>query len=199
MYARVNTIRNATDIDGGVKYERGVLSELRSQRGYRGLSISGDRASGTASILSMWETKDDLANSETTAGKMRHHILGVMGGDVTVEVFEQLAEAVGDPPPAEGCMLRVRQLQMDPATVEDNLAFFRTMILPTIQRSPGFRAVRNLLDRSTGRGAVGTVWTDVESLRAADASFEERRATVEARGVQFGEFTVAEVLLIDMP
>ena len=44
-------------------------------------------------------------------------------------------------------------------------------LLPTLamKAQPGFVAVRNMIDRSTGEGAVGSVWADEESMRAAEA------------------------------
>jgi hypothetical protein len=60
--------------------------------------------------------------------------------------------------------------------------------------SPGFLAVRNLMNRTTGEGRVGTVWADEASLKAQLAQTEQRRSRASERGVTFGQDRIAEVL-----
>lgn len=60
--------------------------------------------------------------------------------------------------------------------------------------TPGFQSLRHLINRSSGEGAVGTVWADDESLQAATAKADQRRAMVESRGVEFGDVSTPEVL-----
>jgi heme-degrading monooxygenase HmoA len=188
MHVRISTVTGATDIDAGVKFlgEKAV-PELQQQRGFRGLTASGDRASGTVSVLSIWETEDDLNASESAAGKVRNEALGVFGGDVTVQRMEQVVVDTGDTPPAVGCPLRILPIKMDPARVDENIGYFKSEILPRLKATPGFRGVRNMIDRATGEGAVGTIWADEASMKAADAEREQRRSEAESRGVEFGE------------
>ena len=188
MYVRLSTIKGATDIDAGIRFlGEKVVPELQQQRGFRGVTASADRPGGIVGVVSLWDTEQDMAASESVATKVRQEALGVIGGDVTVETFEQVVADIGDPPPAVGCCLRVIRTKMDPARIDDNIEFFRSEIVPRIKATPGFRGVRNLIDRASGHGVVGTLWEDEESMKAADAAAELRRQEAASRGVEFGE------------
>jgi hypothetical protein len=68
---------------------------------------------------------------------------------------------------------------------------------PAITGSPGFRAVRNLIDRTTGRGLTAIIVSDEDALRAAEVGFQARREKGAAHGIRFGEITHREVVLVD--
>jgi hypothetical protein len=63
----------------------------------------------------------------------------MIGGDQTVKTFEQVVGEIGNPPPAEGCLVRFVSFQMDPARVDENVTFFNGEVLPTSKGSPAFR------------------------------------------------------------
>lgn len=195
MYVRISTIKGATDIDAGIRVlEEKVVPELQQQRGFRGVTASADRAGGIVAVVSLWDTEQDMAASESAATKVRQEAVGVIGGDVTVETFEQVVADIGDPPPAVGCCLRVIRVKMDPARINDNIEFFRSEIVPRMKATPGFRGVRNLIDRASGHGVVGTLWNDEASMKAADAAAEQRRQEAASRGVEFGEMSTRVLL-----
>ena len=190
MYVRISTIKGATDIDAGIRFlEEKVVPELQQQRGFRGVTASADRAGGIVGVVSLWDTEQDMTASERAATKVRQEALGVIGGDVSVETFEQVAADIADPPPAVGCCLRLIRTAMDPARIDDNIEFFKSEIVPRMKATPGFRGVRNLIDRASGHGVVGTLWSDEESMKAADAAAELRRKEAASRGVEFGEMS----------
>jgi len=200
MHVRVTTINGAAHIDEGVAFVKDqVVPEVRQQKGYRGLTVSGDRSGGIVGVLSLWENEQDMNASESTASKLRPQAAGIFGGEVSVATYEQMAAEVGDTPPGPGSALRIIQVKMDPAQVDDNVAFFKAEVLPQIKATPGFRGVRNLINRATGEGAVGTVWADQASLQAAMAEAQKRMQQAEARGIEFGESSVREVLFSDLP
>ena len=195
MYARITIVNGATDIDGGIQYMRKeVIPALRQQKGYRGLSVSGDRASGTVNILAQWESQADMDASESAIDKIREEAVRVIGGTFTVERYEQLVFEVQPPGPTVGAKLHIREITMDPAKIDDNLAFFQQVVVPELKASPGLLAVRNLMNRTTGDGRVGTTWTDDASMEAQLAQTEQRSARAAERGVIFGSDRFAEVL-----
>lgn len=196
MQARISTVTGATDIDAGITFLREqVVPQLQQQKGFRGLSASGDRAAGVVTVLSLWETEADLDASESAADKARGDALRVLGGEVSVERYEQGVMELGDTPPGLGTKLHIRHIRMDPGRIDDNTDFFRETVVPEMKSSPGFRGVRHLIDRKTGEGRVGTLWADDESLAAALAASEQRRGRAADRGVEFGDEQVLEVLL----
>src|SRR5580704_16218290 len=166
MYTRILTFTGAKDIDGGVSYLRDTaLPILRSQVGFRGVTASADRSGGVFGILSVWESEAARASSESALGKTRQSATEIVGGQLAVENFEEVASVVSRPP-APGCHLIVGRVSMDPASVDDNVTFFKTEAAPQISAQPGFCALRNMIDRATGRGIVGTVWESREALDA---------------------------------
>ena len=195
MYARLSTITGASDIDGGIAFLRDqAVPQLQQQKGFRGLSASGDRKAGVVTVLSVWETEADLDASESAADKTRGDALRVIGGEVSVERFEQTVWERSETAPEPGAKLHIRHISMDPSRVDENLEFFRQTVVPEMKATPGFRGVRQLINRSTGEGRVGSVWADEEALSAALANAEQRRARASDRGVRFGEDQVLEVL-----
>lgn len=90
MHVRITTITGASDIDGGLAVLRDqVVPQLQQQQGFGGLSAAGDRAGGVVTVLSLWDTQADLEASESAANKARDDVARVIGGDVSVERYEQ--------------------------------------------------------------------------------------------------------------
>lgn len=197
MHVRISTITGASDIDGGLSLLRDqVVAQLHQQKGFRGLSASGDRAGGVVTILSVWDSEADLEASESAADKARDDVARVIGGEVSVERYEQTVWEVGDTRPGPGAKLHIRHIKIDPERIDDDLEFFRHTVVPEMKVRPGFLAVRHLIDRSSGEGRVGSVWADQDSLIASLAQSQQRRALAKDRGIEFGEDRVLEVLLI---
>ena len=100
MHPRASTVTRATDIDAGVAHIRDeVEPQLLQQKGFRGISVSADRSDGLVIVLSLWETEADLEASESAAAKVRADALSVVGGEVSVDRYEQLLwETLGEGP-----------------------------------------------------------------------------------------------------
>ena len=198
MYTRMLTFKGATDIDGGVTYLRQeALPILKAQHGYRGVSASGNRSTKVLGILSLWETEADRAASDSALGKARAEALKVVGGNLTVENLEEVVVEIAKPITA-GLPLAITRVSMDPAKVDENVAFFKSDVLPFFTSQPGFCALRNMLDRATGKGAVGSVWESQGALDAFIAQQPERRKIAEGRGVSFDEQETREILFADI-
>ncbi|HET7309815.1 MAG TPA: hypothetical protein VFJ17_00655 [Mycobacteriales bacterium] len=195
MFTRVVQFAGAKDIDAGVAFVRDtVIPVLRQQNGFRGATASADRSGGVFGVLTLWETEADRDASESALLKVREEGAKVIGGQMSVETFEEMVlEAVA--PPKEGASLLIRRVSMDPAKIDENLAFFKETVLPQIKESPGFIGARNMINRSTGDGIVGTVWADAASMDAAAEAAKQRQGQAEGR-VSFGEQSKREVLFI---
>jgi len=122
----------------------------------------------------------------------------VIGGEMKIEKYELLVSEVGEEPPRPGSALMVTRISMDPGMVDENLEFFRSDVVPRIKASEGFRALRNMMDRATGEGIVGTAWSDQEALNRAAADAQARRDEATARGVRIGERSMREIVLVDL-
>jgi heme-degrading monooxygenase HmoA len=196
MHARLTTVTGATKIDDGVAYLRdSVLPQVQQQKGFQGLTASADRSTGLVLVLALWESEADLDASESVADKARSQSLKVLGGQAKVDRFEQTVWEVGAVRPQPGAKLHVRPIKMDPSRVDENLIFFKETVLPEIKETPGFMSVRQLTNRKSGEGRVGTIWADAASLETAQAKSEERRPMAAGQGVEFGEDMVLELVL----
>jgi hypothetical protein len=198
MHTRVLTFTGAKNIDGGVDFLRQkVVPVLNEQKGYRGVTASADRSGGVLGILTLWETESDREASESALAKARQEGLDIIGGELTVETFEQLLAEVDDPP-GPGSALMVTRISMDPATVDENFAFFKSDVLPRMKANAGFQSVRNMINRKTGHGLVGTVWANQDAMKTAAADALSRRPEGIARGVSFGDASYREILFSDL-
>jgi heme-degrading monooxygenase HmoA len=196
MYARIVQSAAATDIDGGVAFVRDTVVPLaREQHGYRGLAVSADRAATLFGVVSLWTERADLEASDSAMAKVRAEGQQIIGGELTVEAFEEVVFEVTQPPTV-GTSLLVRRLTMDPAMVDDNIAFFRDTILPQIKATSGFRGVRQLVNRETGSAIVATLWDDAAAMDQAAVEAQARQAQAAGR-VRFGDQTRREILFID--
>jgi len=198
MHVRVNTATGASDIDGAIRFvEETVLPEVREHKGFAGLTVSGNRSTGDLSVLTIWETEADRDASEGLSEKVRTEAVEKFGGQMRVERYEQALFETGDVPPGPGAKLHIREVRMNPADVDENLAFFRESVVPDMKSTPGFLGVRQLIDRKTGEGRVGSVWADEASLTAQLEKSEQRRAAAATeRRVEFGDDSIADVLFI---
>jgi heme-degrading monooxygenase HmoA len=198
MHTRVLTFTGAKNIDDGVAFVRDTaVPVLQEQKGYRGVTASADRDGGVLGVLSMWETEADRDASFGPLAELRQQGLDVVGGELTVESFEQLVEEMASPPTV-GSALMVTHISMDPSKVDENLAFFKSEIVPRISAAPGFLALRNMIDRKTGRGIVGSAWADRDAMKNAAAQAQARRDEGRARGVSFDEDSYREIVFADM-
>jgi hypothetical protein len=199
MFIRMATWADATNIDGGIEYLKGTaLPVFHQQKGYRGLSSSVDRSGGTISVLSLWDSEGDRDASEGSMDKARNDASAIIGGTMSVERLEQMVLEVVTPP-SVGSALMVTPFSMDPANIDDNIAFFKSEIVPPIKSAPGFCAVRNMIVRSTGTGYTGTTWADRAALDAQAEGAADRREIARRRGITFGEIGIREIVLIDTP
>jgi heme-degrading monooxygenase HmoA len=195
MHVRVSTSTGTANIDEAVQIvKERILPAVREQRGFVTLSASGDRSTGRFTVMTVWETAADRDASEGLAEKLRSEGMETLGGEMHVERFEQVVFERGEIPPGPAAKLHIREVKMDPATVDDNLIFFKETVVPDMKAMPGFIGVRSLIDRKTGEGRVGSVWADEESLKRQLEKSAQRRAMAGERGIEFGDDYVSDIL-----
>ncbi len=198
MYARVITLSGVKDVDAFVTSLQETAAEaLRSQRGYKGLTVSADRSGGVVGTLTLWESEADRDASDSALAKVREEVARQFAANMQVDTFEvRVAQMSGKPD--VGSPLMVTRISMDPAKVDENLEQFQREIVPQITAAPGFRSLRNMINPQTGEGIVGTVWEDEQTMRAAAEAAMTRRSDAESRGVNFGETSYREIVFFDM-
>lgn len=201
MYARLVTWNNAKNIDNGVAYLREkVMPTISGLKGFRGVTASADLAGDDLSVVTLWESEGDRDASLAPLSQAREEATEIIQGDITLESFEQLVAELGLTSPIAGSWLQARSLSMEPEKIEQNLIDFRANVLPHIKSNPGFQSVRVLMDRTTGIGRVGTVWSDEASMMKDSADAGVRLKAVSARNVNvtLGEPGFRRVLLANI-
>jgi hypothetical protein len=194
MHARLVTITGA-DVNGAAKFlEERVAPVASQQKGFRQLAAAGDRSRGVLTALTVWESRADLDASESVFAKARQEGLDTFGGQLTVEIFEQVAWQTGATPPQPGSLLQTVAYKIDPARIDEQVAWFTSEVLPAIMATPGVRGARNMVNRDTGEGRVGVVYSDRASLDAAAANRAKRMAAARTRGMEFADDDVLDVL-----
>ena len=198
MYTRLLTFKEASDIDGGATYLREeVLPILASQPGYRGVTASANRSANVFGVLSIWETEQDRATSDSALGNARQGALEIVGGNLSVENLEVVAAGAVRPITAE-CKLLITRLGMDPAKVDEIVTFFSSDVFPVFKAQPGFCGLHNMVDRAAGKAVVGSAWESQEAIDAYLTIQPERRRIAESRGVRFEEQETRDILLTAM-
>ncbi len=193
MFARLLFV-TGVHVAAAVPFLEERASVIAAQRGFRQLAASGDRSAGKLNIISVWDSMDDLEASDAVLANLRQEGLGAFGGQMAVRVFEQVAFGVGETPPQPPCILRLITYLADSSRVDENISWFRNELLPTMMATPGIRAVRNLIDRQTGEGRVGTEYSDQATMELAEPARTRRMTAARDRGIEFGEESILEVL-----
>jgi heme-degrading monooxygenase HmoA len=199
MYVRLLNFSGVKDIDGGVSFLREqAVPVVRQQKGFRGMTASVDRSAGVVGVLSLWESPEDREASFGALATLRQQGEGVMAAPEVENYEETVMEAAT--PPRPGVSLMVTRISMDPTRVDDNVAQFKSEVVPQMKEQPGFQAVRQLINRETGQGAVGTVWADQMSMQKwAKEARARRDEAAKTRGITFSEPSFREVVLVELP
>ncbi len=198
MFTRLVTISDAKDIDAGIDFVRNTVTPLlHQQKGFRGTTASADRAGGVLGVLTLWDTAEDRDASESALLKVREEAAKLIGGTLSVELFEQVLVEMIAGPPSIGSSLLVTRVSMDPAKVDQNIEYFTREVLPLIKATPGLLAVRYLVNRETGEALVGTAWADVGSCRVAAQAAEKRQLSGDLP-VIIRERSQREIAFVDL-
>jgi hypothetical protein len=95
VHASVTTVRGAGDDVGEVARlaAESMLSWLREFDGYRGLVVLADAETGTARILTLWESLEALERSSRGRTQVRESMVAAAGAEIeSVERYELVLE-----------------------------------------------------------------------------------------------------------
>jgi heme-degrading monooxygenase HmoA len=195
MHARVTTFRGASDIETVLTFLRDhAMPQMQQQQGFRGLSAAGDRAGGVLRVLSRWDNLANLEASEEVAERLRGDAAGLVGGEIDIERYEQAVWKATAARATPGAVLHVLNITIDSNRIDGDIDFLRQTLGADIGDQPGFLSVGHLINRTTGGGAVSSVWEDQDSLAASLTQSAGRDAMARDRGIELGAPRVLEVL-----
>ncbi|MCI3271123.1 hypothetical protein [Streptomyces cylindrosporus] len=154
-------------IDSAVRALNAQGRDLLEERpGYRGAGIFVDRELGKLLAVSWWETEEARRNSDEVMRERRGSLLEPFAATTAVDNYEVL---VFHPvrQPAAGGGLRLTRLEFDPMDADLLADTFRATVVPRIETLAGLARTSLLVDRERGRGLVGALFTDHQSLAAS--------------------------------
>jgi heme-degrading monooxygenase HmoA len=98
MFARVTTLQGPSDrVDEGTKaVQEQVIPAARQMKGFKGMLALADHVTGKMIGITLWETEDDLRQSDEAANRLRSDTADAGGaGIVSVEKFEVVVDETG--------------------------------------------------------------------------------------------------------
>ena len=96
MYARVTTLQADTArMEDAVRFTREqLIPRAKTLPGFQGGYWLGDRATGRAMAITLWDTEEEMRASEELAAQLRDESAGQLGGTVlSVERMEVIGQA----------------------------------------------------------------------------------------------------------
>jgi hypothetical protein len=197
MYARSTTLRGeGAAVERLIDFARDeVLPALQRMSGNVGLSMLADRDSGRCILTSAWADDTSMHATEQSVVDFRRRAAEIMGGDHEAHSWE-IAVLHRAHLGHDGARTRVLWSEGDPARVDDNLATFRTAMLPRIEELPGFCSVSLLVDRQAGRSALArTHDSRVDLEKAAEAGIALQQESYAATGERMTDVADFDLVL----
>src|SRR3954469_24569717 len=141
---------------------------VEGRPGHRGADVFVDRELGKLLTVSWWETEEARRNSDEVMRERRAGLMEPFAGTLAVDNYEAVVfHAVRHPRAGGG--LRVSRLEFDPADADLLADTFRATVLPRLETLRGLARTALFVNRECGRGMVGTLFADRESLAASRA------------------------------
>ncbi len=197
MYARSFTIEGQPlSVDIGIAHVRDVvMSEMREIDGYVGMSLLVDRQSGRCIATSAWESIASMRSSAERVAIIRDHVALMFDGSASVEEWH-IASLHRRHRSPEGAFVRATWLKVVPDQLERSLDFYRTAVLPEMERLEGFTSSSLMIDHPAGRRAVSCSTFDSQQAMARNSEeaseLRSRRARdLGAEIVDVAEFELA--------
>ncbi len=197
MYARATTIQAQTlSIDIGIAHVRNVvMPALMELDGYVGLSLLVDRQSGMCIATSSWESIRQMRSNAESVGHIRDHAALMFDGSAKVEEWD-IALMHRDHRAHEGACVRATWLKVVPDHLDKSLDFYRTAVLPEMERLEGFCSASLMVDHPACRRAVScSTFDSMDAMaRNGDQATELRSRRVRDLGAEIidvGEFELA--------
>lgn len=165
MYARSTTIQaQPSAIDAGIAYLRDeVWPALQAVEGCVGLSLLVDREAGRCIATTAWESDEAMRASAEEVRPIRERAAAMFGGTPAVDEWE-IAVLHRDHPSHDGTCVRATWIKMRPDQYDRALDFYKTSVLPAMERLDGFCSASLMIDRATGRAVSSASFDSREAM-----------------------------------
>ncbi|KAA1244205.1 hypothetical protein F0Q45_25065 [Mycobacterium simiae] len=183
MYARSTTIQaQPLSVDIGIAHVRDVvMPALQEIDGCVGVSLLVDRQSGCCIATSAWESLAAMRASAERVAPIRDRAGLMFDGSIKVEEWD-IALVHRDHHSHEGACVRATWLKVVPDQLSRSLDFYRTCVLPEMERLDGFCSASMMVDHPSCRRAVSCATFD-----SMDAMARNRDQATELRSRRIRE------------
>jgi heme-degrading monooxygenase HmoA len=178
MYARSTTIQGQpSSIDAGIAHMRdSAMPALEGIDGCVGSSLLVDRTSGRCIVTTSWESEEAMRASEEAIRPIRDRAAELFGGSRQVEEWE-IAAMHREHRASEGACVRATWVKVNPDQIDRGIDFYKTTILPALEKLDGFCSGSLLVDRASGRGVASATFDSVEARDRNRDQLDRLRAT----------------------
>ena len=205
MLARSTTFEARPEsIDAGIAYCCDeVMPALRGMAGWIGLSLLTDRESGRCILTTAWENGAAMQSSADQVRPLRDRLAEAFQAPTAVDEW-QIAAVHRDHHAGEGACVRATWLKVRPDQFDRAVEFYKTAVLPEIERLDGFCSSSMMSDRASGRVVVSTTYDSRDVMeRTRDQARSLRTALLRDLGADqqdVGEFelTIAALRVPEM-
>jgi hypothetical protein len=173
MYASLTTVQgDGREVSTTARMAaESMLTWLREFDGYRGLLMLGDPTTGTARIVTFWDSRESLDRSDKSRREVRESMVSAAGAEIVSVVPYELflgkdfptgrADSPGEGTPA---IARFTCFEGPPEGIAEGLRTFREDLVDWFRDATGFRGWLALVDVPNGRSIGITFWSSGEAL-----------------------------------
>ena len=196
MYARSTTIQaQPLSIDIGIAHVRDVVTPaLQEMDGCVGVSLLVDRQSGTCIATSAWESIETMRASAERVAPIRDRAALMFDGSARVEEWD-IALVHRDHHSRPGACVRATWLKVVPDQLTRSLDFYRTSVLPEMEKLDGFCSASLMVDPTAARAVSSVTFDSVATMhQSAEAASSLQTAMLGDLGLDqedVGEFELA--------
>ena len=177
MHARVTIAqRNRSEMtDEAINiFRESVMPEQRQQPGYKGTLLLVDRAQGKGILINLYETEahskaaEQSGHDQKQIGKFAHLITSPVQEVYEVPVYDiEMGRATTH--------TRVTFAQVQPDKMDEGIKIFRDAALPQLKQQPGYKGTLLLVDRTTGKAIVFSLWQTEAEMKASEQNDHYRQ------------------------
>lgn len=183
MYARSTSMVGEPSVipDAIAQVRDETWPVVRDMDGFRGISMVVDRETGRAIITTAWESELALGESRTQVLALRDRGRELMSSAPVVEEWE-IASMHRRHDSGPGTHVRAAWSRVPHTHVGPALDFYKSTLLPQIEKLEGFVSASLMVDRATGRGVTSVAFESSEAMRRTreQADYLREASTNEA-------------------
>jgi hypothetical protein len=170
--------------------------------GFLGLSMLVDRESGRSIVATAWETEETLAASREKVLGLRDRAVEMLKAEPPSVQEWEIASMHRSHATQPGTHVRTAWSRVNPANVQRALDFYKSTLLPHMEKLQGFASASLLIDRETGQSVLTVAYDSREAMEQTrdEADYLRARSTqeVDVEFLDVAEFELA-IAHLDVP